>query len=649
MSGTPEHRTPAARDRPGSATRPATPTVEDELIIRHLGRLVPYTPGQDVFAGSTTGVHFVQSAEALFRHSFGAQWSFPDFFFRMHLLRQPDSLALRPSPSSRPRQSKESVLHLLAQRKQQCLRSVGRFLRRWMTFCPIFCSRQTMALYDEVLDHHLTERAGTCDCEDSAVYQLLLVLTVDTWDAKGNKGTGLPSANEYFAIAQTFRASSGAEPTLRSLQSLILESIYLELCGNHVLLPTTVATAVRLAQVMGLHRHPRRFKLGPGERELRTRIWWSICILDVYVCGRPATHGQSRCTGLTAYRSVCVTYGMPHLINDADVDVCMPTECDFDDIDVYELPVPLPGETPAMQGFITLVRLCCILRRCVTGLYTTTERRNGQRRIPTLEQELRNWIYGEQALKDSEPLQHQQSEAAKFVRRYTITLAHMCMILIHQPALTFEEKVPQFAQSLETSVKAALSLLDTLKSPRHDKRDLYLQPSLSRILFQCALLCLYYCLYRRTTSIPSQNLLCHTATTETTEETLEHAISSTTALLGDRRRQYDASPSVASRQTSQTILHEAERFLEQTSQRIHSLVHGREEAATPATEAQQSRGAGESDASCIPDAFESGFDGWESSLWDLNAASLSEWSDALMAPEPFLGPGWDPFGTADSM
>ncbi|KAH0543582.1 hypothetical protein FGG08_002143 [Glutinoglossum americanum] len=44
---------------------------------------------------------------------------------------------------------------------------------------------------------------------------------------------------------------------------------------------TLTGLAIRVAQSLGLHRDGAAFKLSPFETEMRRRLWWQICILDI--------------------------------------------------------------------------------------------------------------------------------------------------------------------------------------------------------------------------------------------------------------------------------------------------------------------------------------------------------------------------------
>ncbi|OJJ42176.1 hypothetical protein ASPZODRAFT_137447 [Penicilliopsis zonata CBS 506.65] len=88
-------------------------------------------------------------------------------------------------------------------------------------------------------------------------------------------------------------------PTLSTLQSSILVSVYLYNAAHPSAAYNALGTAVRIAYSLGLHRDPPPV-LSITKQELRRRIWWSLYILDSRLSlelGRPAL--------VTLYESDC--------------------------------------------------------------------------------------------------------------------------------------------------------------------------------------------------------------------------------------------------------------------------------------------------------------------------------------------------------
>lgn len=248
-------------------------------VIKHLGRLVSTDFGVDRFAGTTTGVHFIHSAEQKYQHQFNTVEVFPQCVFRLHLLPQPKSLRNLPNPQ--PRGFSQS-LGLVKTRSHYSHR-LDRFFRRWGNICPILSPRQMYQGFHNIMVFFEANSQPKPDVDMSNLHQLYLVLAIDAWAESDDGGDTLPTeATHYFELSRQTEAITSEKGDLSSLQSLILTSIYFQLSGQHSFLSQISGAAVRLAQSLGLHRHTRRFRFSAGESEMRNRAWWCVYILDMY-------------------------------------------------------------------------------------------------------------------------------------------------------------------------------------------------------------------------------------------------------------------------------------------------------------------------------------------------------------------------------
>ena len=75
---------------------------------------------------------------------------------------------------------------------------------------------------------------------------------------------------------------------------------------------TTTAVAIRIAQSLGIHRDGSRLGLSFFESEMRRRIWWQICILDVRTAENHGSNPSVAHQGLDT--------ALPLNINDDDLD-----------------------------------------------------------------------------------------------------------------------------------------------------------------------------------------------------------------------------------------------------------------------------------------------------------------------------------------
>jgi hypothetical protein len=261
---------PSPRLREGT-TKSTTTTGS---VIKHLGRLVSVAPGQDFFAGSTTGVHFIRSVEQKWYNLSDSHEAFPDFFFRMHVMPQP--AMLHPGAGDPASAGEGSGLEGLRLPEDYYLDRVQTFLTRWNTIFPVFCRHQIVRTFEPLLSR--LKSSGESDTDKPSLHSLYLVLAIDAWDApdlaQGQK------ALEYYKAATKLEPEALDHLNLFTVQAYLLKTIYLLLSGKHALIACTVGSMVRAAQCIGLHRQSRRFKLCAGEAEYRTRLWWCVSILD---------------------------------------------------------------------------------------------------------------------------------------------------------------------------------------------------------------------------------------------------------------------------------------------------------------------------------------------------------------------------------
>jgi hypothetical protein len=93
----------------------------------------------------------------------------------------------------------------------------------------------------------------------------------------------------YYRRCQALLSRDFESPTLSTVQCQILSVIYLCCASFQNMAHGTLATAVRTANMLGLHMEPPADMPKP-ERELRKRIWWSLYTLETKTCmklGRP--------------------------------------------------------------------------------------------------------------------------------------------------------------------------------------------------------------------------------------------------------------------------------------------------------------------------------------------------------------------------
>ena len=194
-----------------------------------------------------------------------------------------------------------------------------------------------------------------------------------------------------------------------------------------------------------------------------------------------------------------ILHGLPPLISDVDVDNDLPIDCHLHDLEATELSHPLPGERTAVFVFLQYVSLGRKLSKILDLLYTTTQRRDGARKIMDLDRDLRVW---NQNLKangiifdiGNTGLQHSSGGTNHSYESTTIWLqlmANITMTLIHRPGLSFDDTTPEFGNCLRAcldSSSAVLSLVETSNIPKWLRNLSLVGPA---TIFQSALVHVY--------------------------------------------------------------------------------------------------------------------------------------------------------------
>ncbi|KAJ5763761.1 hypothetical protein N7533_002442 [Penicillium manginii] len=155
-----------------------------------------------------------------------------------------------------------------------------------------------------------------------------------------------------FAVEQALaRANLLNTQSLGLLQAAVLFLICVRREDDSKFVWSMTSIILRLAQGLGLHRDGTNFALQPFETEMRRRLWWHICLLDVRASEDHGTDSQ---------------------INESMYDTRLPLNVNDDDIS------PEMTETPTEREGFTDVTFClirceitCALRRANYGCSAT--------------------------------------------------------------------------------------------------------------------------------------------------------------------------------------------------------------------------------------------------------------------------------------
>lgn len=137
---------------------------------------------------------------------------------------------------------------------------------------------------------------------------------------------------------------------LTSLQALLFMILFLQATSNLSACYSYVGIALRSAMRMGLHRHLQHAQIGAFEQETRSRVFYVIRQMDIYVS---------------------TLLGFPLLLSKDDIDQKYPYEVDDEFISPQGILQPIPGVSSFFAAFNAHTRLMEILAKITKYVYPT--------------------------------------------------------------------------------------------------------------------------------------------------------------------------------------------------------------------------------------------------------------------------------------
>ncbi|EED17979.1 conserved hypothetical protein [Talaromyces stipitatus ATCC 10500] len=235
-----------------------------------------------------------------------------------------------------------------------------------------------------------------------------------------------------------------AKPTLERLTLLAmhLDAEFIQCQDTSIAVWINVATAVRMALKLGLHREPSSYgDLSPFECEMRRRLWLAISQTDVLLSWQ---------------------VGLPSMIPQGQCDTMLPRnlhEDDFDE-DCTALPAPRPwNEMTKISPFLVKAGLLRVFTKIASHIQDIHPKDSD---VPILEREL----YAERdALPAMFKVKSMQESLldhpAMIMRRISIDQTlHSGLCVLHRRLMPLARSNPQYSHSRKVAIDAALTLLN---------------------------------------------------------------------------------------------------------------------------------------------------------------------------------------------
>ncbi|OBR06867.1 3-carboxy-muconate cycloisomerase [Colletotrichum higginsianum IMI 349063] len=448
-------------DRPTTTTWPRQTDVSSasrarqgpEPVVGHMGRLVSNDDQVAMFAGSSTGVHFISQAEQQLQMLRIHTDTFPSSVYNLYLH---NIWGVPPKDSE-----SQVVAAMISQLPLNAAGILEATIDRWTPLYPVVHKHSTLEAF-----RRLSENPEHGD--PSTLHQVLGLLALGTL---GLPGSCVESHQHFLCLSETYYTMASAltnilheRPSLPTLQGLEISQIYLQLSSRYSVASQLGGMATRMAQNLGLHRHSQRFKFDPLETELRRRVWWCQYSLDTWVAPCPPTRLCPDDKPDMPHRFSSAYHGMPRLIRDQDVDTDLPSRVDHDQVSRESVAFPLPGERSQVDTALCLFKLAVIVGEALEKLYSTTRRRGGVTKVNQLQAELTMWERMLPMHKAADPEDDGADLApVAAIDTFEVTFLRAAFynatVHVHRPALAFTTADPQFNVSLLACGRASAELI----------------------------------------------------------------------------------------------------------------------------------------------------------------------------------------------
>ena len=333
--------------------------VDDQLesMVKATGQLDLDEQGNLEYHGHSSGLHFVRRMRESLGDVMGPEPKGQPLFISpksrpmSQVFDSPRSLSESPFDGSLPG-SDLPPRDLAREMCDVAINDAGALLR--FVHYPTFV-KQMENLYDLSPEQYGNE-------ENMFLPLFYSVLSVATLFAK-NDGSGLEGGYET-AIAEGFKYFKQCRQLmdiadcrdLRQLQAIVFMILFLQSSAKLSVCYAYIGVALRSALRMGLHRCFTE-SFNPIEAETRKRVFWVIRKMDTYVGA---------------------LLGLPHSLNDDEIDQEYPTEVDDEYITEHGI-IPMPeGKISVMSAGNAHTKLVQILSKIVKYIYPVRASTKGQ-------------------------------------------------------------------------------------------------------------------------------------------------------------------------------------------------------------------------------------------------------------------------------
>ncbi|KAF3940430.1 hypothetical protein ABW19_dt0204437 [Dactylella cylindrospora] len=243
---------------------------------------------------------------------------------------------------------------------------VTAFFQEYHPLFPVLHRPKFLSIYENLIN---------CDPESPEypreyheIAQLFLVFSI----ASSQSETRNTAEHETFTRQWQYALEAiMLEPSLESLQCLVLAQLYCMSIGDDSRLNQYKSLAVGTAMRLGLNQDQKKFGVTALQLEMRKRAFWCVYLLDAFSASM---------------------LGLPTLISDSEVNVDYPADIDDEYVSESGFLPTMPGDHTKISSALALFRGSRILSKVLSTIYSTKpHQKQSYKQLQKLEEDLNAW------------------------------------------------------------------------------------------------------------------------------------------------------------------------------------------------------------------------------------------------------------------
>ncbi|KAK6530146.1 hypothetical protein TWF694_003514 [Orbilia ellipsospora] len=243
---------------------------------------------------------------------------------------------------------------------------VTAFFQEYHPLFPILHRPKFLSIYENLIN--CEQDSPEYPREYHEIAQLFLVFSI----ASSQSETRNTAEHESFTRQWQYALEAiMLEPSIESLQCLVLAQLYCMSIGDDSRLNQYKSLAVGTALRLGLNQDQKKFGISALQLEMRKRAFWCVYLLDSFSASM---------------------LGLPTLINDEETSIEYPADIDDEYVSESGILPTMPGDHTKISSALALFRGSRILSKVLSTIYSMkSSTKQSYKQLQQLEQELDTW------------------------------------------------------------------------------------------------------------------------------------------------------------------------------------------------------------------------------------------------------------------